>query len=543
MAVIKKDLFDRTASSYVLGCLMRKPELLQDDRFVLAQTDFYDTMQQIVFSAVFNMCQTGAATISPQDVDIYLKQYDKQYEVYKANKGYEYTLQCYQTTEQNDQSKFEYFYNRLKKFSILRDLEANGIDTTQFYNTENVLDSEEENEKLNKIETGELTRRIEAILTEIQNRHIGKDSDVQKSSEGIRKLVEELKSCPEVGLPLDGNIITDATRGARFGKLYTYSAPSGAGKTRYMVGNACAITMPYIGKDGKVVLRGNNIDKGGDYERAVFITTEQKADEIQTMILAYVSGVNEKNILLGQYSPEQWDRMQKAVEIIEKYGDNLIIDCIPDPSIALVKARLSKYALVEDRKFIFYDYIFSSPGLLGEFKDIGVREDVALMMLSNTLKEVAANYGAFIQSATQLNDGWSKKEIGPRDQNCLRGSKAIADKIDVGLIGVKISMAEREQIDAIWKELQKQAPTKYLQEPNVVVDIYKNRRGDLNNVKVFRYFDYGTCHCEDLFVLSADYKSLQAEKGIDALTRTGVEHLEFTQRPFDFLDLKTRGIL
>ena len=51
------------------------------------------------------------------------------------------------------------------------------------------------------------------------------------------------------------------------------------------------------------------------------------------------------------------------------------------------------------------------------------------MMLSNTLKEIAATYNVFIQSATQLNDGWSKKEIGLRDQNCIRGSKAIADWI------------------------------------------------------------------------------------------------------------------
>ena len=49
------------------------------------------------------------------------------------------------------------------------------------------------------------------------------------------------------------------------------------------------------------------------------------------------------------------------------------------------------------------------------------------MMLSNSLKETAMVYKVFIQSATQLNDGWSKKVTGLRDQNCLRGSKAIAD--------------------------------------------------------------------------------------------------------------------
>ena len=78
----------------------------------------------------------------------------------------------------------------------------------------------------------------------------------------------------------------------------------------------------------------------------------------------------------------------------------------------MVKARLIKYIVQDEVQYIFYDYIFSSPGLLSEFRDISVREDVALMMLSNSLKEIAMIYNVFIQSATQLNDGWTKREIG-----------------------------------------------------------------------------------------------------------------------------------
>ena len=71
----------------------------------------------------------------------------------------------------------------------------------------------------------------------------------------MRDLVKELQANPEVGLPLEGDIINYACRGARLGKLYTYSAPSGAGKTRYMVMNACAISMPYIDEHGQVIIR------------------------------------------------------------------------------------------------------------------------------------------------------------------------------------------------------------------------------------------------------------------------------------------------
>ena len=346
----------------------------------------------------------------------------------------------------------------------------------------------------------------------------------------MRALFVELQANPEVGLPLDGDAVNWTARGARSGKLYIYSAPSGAGKTRYMVGNACSISMPYIDKSGKVVMRGDV--NGSDYQKVLFVATEMAADEIQTLILAYVSGVNEKTILLGNYSPEELNRVQQALDIIDQYGKNFIIECIPDPSIAMIKARLTKYIVQDGVQYIFYDYIFSSPGLLSEFRDVAVREDVALMMLSNSLKEIAMNYNIFIQSATQLNDGWSRREIGLRDQNCLRGSKAIADKIDIGFIGVRLNEEERKQIDAIWCELKKQSPNKYSNEPNVVIDVYKNRRGELNCVKIFRYFDYGTCHCQDLFVTDPSYKAVNE-----------IGELKFEKHSFDFLDLKTRGVV
>ena len=425
--MIKKDLFDTNASLYVLSCLMRNPLLLQDDKYVLVKTDFYKPLQQMVFVTIYNMAQNGIERITPQDIDLYISQYESQYEYYKQNKGYEFVIQCYQTAEGSDEKQFDGYYQRLKKFAMLRDLESIGIDTKQFYDTEkDALNRDIEDEKLNKTSLEEILNTVRSNIVTIENKHIGKvTSNVQSAAFGMRDLVKELQANPEVGLPLEGEIINYACRGARLGKLYTYSAPSGSGKTRYMVMNACAISLPYIDKNDKIVFRGTN-DKP-DYQKVLFITTEQQPDEIQTMILAHVSGVNEKSILLGNFTPYELERIKRALDIIDKYGSNFIIECIPDPSIAMLRARLTKYIIQDNIEYIFYDYIFSSPGLLSEFRDVAVREDVALMMLSNTLKEIAATYNIFIQSATQLNENWSKREIGLRDQNCIRGSKAIAD--------------------------------------------------------------------------------------------------------------------
>lgn len=530
--VTKKDLYDTNASLYVLSCLMRKPLLLQDDKYILTKTDFYKPLQQMVFGAIFNMAQNGVTVITPSDIDLYLKQFPSQYEHYVKNRGYEFVTQCYQTTEHSDENQFKYYYERLKKFSVLRDLEGIGVNTDSFYNTnKDALNRDVEDEKLNKTPLEAILNTLRNKLVDIENKHIGKDDNIaQDAYKGLEELIKQYEIQPEVGLPLDGDIMNFAARGARKGKLYTYSAPSGFGKTRFMLGNAASIAVPYFDKNGKIVWRGTIEEP--DYKKVVFVATEQKPDEIQTMLLAFVSQVNEKKILLGTYTPEEKERIRAALDILKVFGKNFLIEYIPDPSIAMLKARLVKYIIQDDIEYIFYDYIFSSPGLLSEFRDVAVREDVALMMLSNSLKEIAASYNVFIQSATQLNDSWSKKEIGPRDHNFLRGSKAIADKIDLGIIGVRLMEPEKQQIAAIWTELQRLKPNECQQEPNVVMDIYKNRRGELNAVKIFRYFDFATCHCKDLFITDCSYKVL-----------ANVGRLEYELNKFDLLDLKSRGKL
>lgn len=516
MATIKiknEELSDNSAPPFILSSLMHQPLLLEDDKYILSQDDFSQPMQQIIFTTIFNMAKQGFTTINPPEIDLFLKQYPSQYAYYTANKGYEWLLNIHKVNEGLNDQEFKYYYDRLKKFSILRDLNSNGFDVRPFYDpTKEFLQHDEEDKKLNDLKLADIPNRIRELIVNIENKHIGKTSETSiEASEGMRDLIAELKANPEVGLPLDGEILNYAVRGARPGKLYVYSAPSGAGKTRFMVGNACAISMPYI-ENGKIIKRDH-------LKPILFIATEMGADEIQTLIISYISGVNEEKVLLGSYSPEEEKRIEKALEIVDLYGHNFIIESMPDPSMAMVRAKMAKYIIQNDVEYIFYDYIFSSPGLLSEFRDIEVREDVALMMLSNTLKEVATTYKVFVQTATQLNGNWEKTTV--RNANLIRGSKAIADKIDIGVIGVRLDEEEMDKIKLVLDELK-------LKTPNIVMDIYKNRRGKLTSMKIFRYFDYGTCRAEDILITDSSYKICQ-----------DIGKLIYEKRAFDYLDILT----
>ena len=68
--------------------------------------------------------------------------------------------------------------------------------------------------------------------------------------------------------------------------------------------------------------------------------------------------------------------------------------------------------------------------------------------------------------------------------------------------------------------------------PNMVVDMYKNRRGEMSGVKIFRYFDHATCRSMDMFVTDTSY-NVWTEMG----------KLEYQKRSRDYLDLITTGEL
>ena len=129
----------------------------------------------------------------------------------------------------------------------------------------------------------------------------------------------------------------------------------------------------------------------------------------------------------------------------------------------------------------------------------------------------------FVQSSTQLNDRWEQSKV--RNQNHLRGSKAIADKADVGMISIKLDVLEEEK-EAIMKIIADAG----LQTPNMVTDIYKNRRGEGAGLKLYRYFDHGTCRMTDIVLTDTNYNIIKDYKAID-----------YQFEKVDLLDLKTGG--
>lgn len=316
-----------------------------------------------------------------------------------------------------------------------------------------------------------------------------------KATDGIDQLITDLKVKPEVGCKLQGDIINTVCRGGRKGKLYLRSAGSGVGKTRSMVGDACSIAYPirFDRKQQRWVSTGSA-------EKVLYIMTEQDPAEIQTMILAYLTGYNEEIFLYGTYGEKEMPRIQQAVDIMKKYEGNMLFARIPDPCASAVKILFRKYNTQQGVENFFYDYIFSSPAMLNEYRDLKLREDVCLRLFTTALKNLAVEMNVFVLTSTQVSNDDDEKG-GFRDFHNVQGSKAIVNLCDFACIMSRPTKAELQELKGF------ESSFSFI--PNLVTDVYKNRRGRWNMIRIWSMNDLGSCRKEDLFVTTADMKPIK----------------------------------
>lgn len=509
-------MYDKSSIIEVLGCLIKKPDLILDENYKLEIDDFPEKFHKIVFGAINNLIMNGVKKIDAIIVDDFLNKYDKQYKIFSDNNGFEYIEKI---TEISSFENFDFNYKNLKKYSLLRKLKTDGFDISDFYNSD-ILDlsiQEEIQQRFNNSSIQEIMDYYDKKLIHIKEKYYKEEGQIgHQSGKGLRELKEELKEIPEMGVPVFGELYNTIIRGSRLKKLYLRSSDSGGGKTRAAIGDACmtAIGEFYDWENNKWI--NYNIK-----EPTLLIVTELEIEEIQTMILSCISGVNEEKILSGNYNSTEEEIIEKCITIIE--NSPMWIEQIPNFNIDDIERTVKKYKLEHNIGYVYFDYIFTSVKMLMEIasktKGMKLREDNVLYIFAERMKFLCNTLNIHISTSTQLNGEWENSKT--KNQNLLRGSKAIADKIDVGVIMLEPTQKDFECIEHILHN-------GFYKKPNRVYHIYKLRRGRLNKVMIWTYIDLGTCRSYDQFVTDKNYELIDIEKTslIDIFKNTIVDEDE-----------------
>jgi len=488
---------NKQAIREVLGCFLQQPTLLRE--YKTSPADFPETFHKLIFAAINNLYKNGAETIDAVAIDEYLSHYETQYQAFQKNQGIEFLLNIQQLALTTN---VKYYYEQLKKFSLLRRYVEYGIDVSDYFDPNEIepvtiesqrklLDNDSIQDIVNHFKKKHLEVTAPFILSE------GRDS--KKAGTGGHEQKELWKKDTAWGIGYSSAYLTTIFHGLRKRKFIVKSAGSGIGKTRTSIADICYSCAPYYyDKKLKSWMKNPN----GTHNGALYIGTEMELlEEIDPILWAYMADVPQDHIEFNMYEDGEEERVDEAIRILEEEG-NIWLEYVPQYDISMLEDVIEEHKIKHNIEYVWFDYIHATVELISEFASkskakMTTREDQVLASLSTDLKAMARKYNISLESCTQVTT--DAKDDSNRDQSIVAGAKAILNKADGGLIAMPPSTKEMKKIESILREMLNKPS------PNLVYSIYKNRGGKYTKIKVWLYIDYGTMRTHDLFVTDYDY--------------------------------------
>lgn len=524
---------NKQAIREILGSLLQEPSLIREYKIV--QNDFPETFHKLIFAAINNLYKNGAEIIDAVAIDEYLSHYETQYQVFTKNEGINFLEKV---QEMALQSNFKYYYDQLKKFSLLRSYAENGIDVSEFFDPDEIdpvtieaqrklLDEYSLQDIINHYKKKQLKIIAPFISTE------GRDS--KKAGVGGHEQKEKWKQDTAWGIGYSSAYLTTALHGVRKRRFNVKSAGTGVGKTRSSIADIGYACSPYYYDKalGKWCENPN-----GTYNGALYIGTEMELlEEIDPILWAYIADVPQDHIEFNMYEEGEEERVDKAIDILE-HEANIWFEYVPEYDANTLEEVIEQHKLDHNIEYVWFDYISATVELNSEYASeskvkMVVREDQVLANLSKKLKNFTRKFDVSIDSFTQVTGDF--KNEANRDQTIVRGAKSIIDKADGAMIAMPPTEKELKKVEPITRELLNKPV------PNLVYPLYKNRGGKWNKIKIWLYIDYSTMRVHDLFVTDYEYKLIKdiektyinvsnEEYASTKAIRNPIENLEITEK-------------
>ena len=482
----------------VLGNLCNRPHLLRDSEIILTESDFAQEFHKIVFSSIYNLAFSSAETtkINEVDIDNYLASYPKLYKVWEKFDGLTYIRD---SMNHSSEDTFIDSYKRLKKFSLLRHYVEHGIDVSDLINYQSLDLSEQEKgmKEIDKLDIQDIIDHYTLKVINVRDEFkIGQETKDFKAGDNLDNLLEDLNKSPEMGYPFQNGFYNALFRGMNRHRLMLRSAGTGGGKTRLAIADICnaACDMIYDYEKGW-------ISNGPSYP-SLFISTELEQQELQTIMLAFITGIDDRVIKDGFYSEQVLENLQQGIEILKRAPIYCVY--VDDFSISDIEMIIERHIIEYGVSEVAFDYIQLTPKLSRSVaKSFGsnLREDQILVQFSAALKTIANKYKVYLSTSTQLNR--NAKETENRDTTSLRGGSAVADKVDHGLMTFKATSKDHDNLKHILEQ-------GFHEKPNYSHWIYKNRLG-INNCIIWSTMNLGTMREKPLFVTDTDYNLIDID--------------------------------
>lgn len=482
-------IYNMNIACMVLGCLMSNPSLCFSPKYPISKQDFEPCrFHQIVYIGIARLAQNGAQTIGEIELDNCIKVNKAAYETWQDNKGLEFVDV---TKSLANLENYEVYYSKLRKLSLVRELEERGFDITGYYEGEiDKTDSYSVADIINDFEA-----KTSALRTKYDTHYVREEMYAGEDTEG---LIAEFEKAPLFGALMASPYQTTLYRGWCRGHLLLRSAMAGLGKTRLAVSDLVTVGAKSLWSEEQ----GDFVDNPNYQGSTFFIHTEMLTREnINPIFLSAISGVDNSKIIDGKLTKAEKSRVIKAGEILLDSRIRLID--MPDFTSKGLERKIKECVEQDGAAYGVFDYCQLNSALSVEYKQsmgTSVRPDMAIASLVKDLKFYAELYNVGIMSMSQLNDHW--KEVEFCDAACLAGAKSMQDKLDGGsvVINAQSKLKSFKRIEPFLKKKGFGADS--LQAPNIVEHIYKSRYGNKGDerLKIWSYIDRATMRRKDFFV-------------------------------------------
>lgn len=493
----------------LLGSICNEPRLLIDNNVKLEKEDFVLQFHKIVFVALNNIIsEVGTEKpISSFDVDTFLKNYERYYQVWKDSKGLDYLQAC---IDNANSATFNLNYQVVKKMSLLRMFKSKGfsLDGIYDYTTTDLNKFAKQQEQLAKMSLDDIVSYFDNLSQNIKDkvRTWQNGSNSFQAGDGLEDFIQSIQTNPLYGLGFNDGYLNTLTGGMQLGKFFLRSMATGRGKTRLGIMDLLKVSSYEI----------YDVHTGKWYQNptpqpSLFISTELEKDEIDLIILSAVTKLQPDTIRSGNYSAEEKERLNRGVQALKK--SPLYFVELPEFSISDVTNIIDNYVLNHDCQYVVFDYIQMNAKLARTtreaFKDSGLRDDQILLELATELKNIANRRHIYIMSATQLNGNHSSDDyFVSKTEGALRGAKSIADKTDFGCIIENVTSKDLKNLSELIEDLE--VNPQHL-EPNFATFVYKNRLGQ-KGVIIWSKIDLSTLTTKPLFVTDYGYNLVDIPK-------------------------------
>lgn len=505
-----EQLYNKSKASYLLGCILNNTNLLFNSQFPLSKKDFEPYVShKILYVTAYMLGSKGVKSIDAKDIGTLLESYPSQLntlvDTYSDWVGYIETIK-----QLDNDGSFEYYYNEVRKMSLLRAYRDNGIDIKELWDFEK--SEEENNSKLDKYTIADICNYFDKINSSIiKEFKLSSNTEEMIVGDEIDDLLNEFQESPMIGAGLTSPYLNSLYRGWCRGHLILRGSGSGFGKTILGIADQCNVSAKKIWSEEKQDFIDNPYYQG----KGAYIHTEQKMrEEIQPRFLSSISNVPYNVILDGTFTREQKERLSEAGRILKDSELKLIN--YPEFTGTGLKEYIKDLSL-DGYEYVTFDYIWCNAYIIGDLKSINganmVREDQALLHLANVLKMSAEEYNVGLATMIQLNG--REKEVEIVDESCLFGSRSIKTKLDNGSVFMSPKQKELAQVDLLIQKWNKKNESEFGQQlrPNAVSHIFKARYGRYGlNLKIFHHLDRSTGKLTDMFVTTWDNKPIEIPK-------------------------------